>query len=211
MFNQIHALKLVRTALLLLCSVAVVGTVSLFTISPTPVVAATSSGVVVKNIGNNAVQATLLIERPVAQVYDVIRQTEKLMAQDPTFESVSVLKKLGPHSELVHYRQKVSPLLPPFVYTSQIDYIPNKGSKFHRVSGSFKSMDGGCVLLATENPNQTKLVYTLKVALDMPVPQPIVNHLLRHDLPRSLSLMRAAVYRQYPTSASTKLASTGKK
>lgn len=211
MFNHVRLLTLARTVVVLLCTVVVTGGVGFFAFTPTPVVAATSNGVVVKNIGNNAVQATLLIERPVTQVYDVIRQTEKLMAQDPTFESVSVVKKLGPHSELVHYRQKVSPLLPPFVYTSQIDYIPNKGSKFHRVSGSFKSMDGGCALLATENPNQTKLVYTLKVALDMPVPQPIVNHLLRHDLPRSLSLMRAAVYRQYPASASPKLASMGKK
>jgi hypothetical protein len=209
MCNYYGTLRVVSRLLLVVGTVS--ATLGWLVLPSIPVVAATSSGVMVKNVGNNAVQATLLIDRPVSQVYDVIRQTEKLMAHDPTFESVVVAKKLGSNSELVHYRQKVSPLLPPFVYTSQIDYIPNKGSKFHRVSGSFKSMDGGCVLLATDNPNQTKLVYTLKVALDIPLPQPIVNHLLRHDLPRSLSLMRAAVYRQYPTISSTKLVSTGKK
>jgi hypothetical protein len=159
----------------------------------------------VKEVGNNAVQATLLVERSVSQVYEVIRQTEKVLAKDPTFESVVVVKRIGAHSELVKYRQKVSPFLPAYVYTSQVDYTPNKGSRFHRVSGSFKAMDGSCLLVATDNPNQTRIVYTLKVALDVPLPQAIVNHLLKHDLPKSLNLMKAAVYQQYPTT--TKVAS----
>jgi hypothetical protein len=159
-----------------------------------------SKGVTVKEVGNNAVQATLYVERPISQVYDVIRQTEKVLEKDPTFESVAVIKKLGAHSELVHYKQKVSPFLPAYVYTSQVDYTPNKGTKFHRVSGSFKAMDGSCQLVATENPNLTKIVYTLRVALDMPLPQGIINQLLKHDLPRSLNLMKAAIYQQYPSS-----------
>ncbi len=169
------------------------------TVQPALVLAKSSSGVSVKEVGDNAVQATLLIERPANQVYDVIRQTEKVLAKDPTFESVVVIKKLGTHSELVKYRQKVSPFLPAYVYTSQVDYTPNKGTKFHRVSGSFKAMDGSCQLVATDNPNQTKIIYTLRVALDVPLPQAIINHLLKHDLPRSLNLMKAAVYQQYPS------------
>jgi hypothetical protein len=188
---------LIRLVLVLgLCSVPLLGLST-----PTSVFAKSSaSGVSVKEVGNNAVQATLIVERPIAQVYDVIRQTEKVLAKDSTFESVVVTKKLGANSELVSYRQKVSPFLPAYVYTSQVDYIPNKGSKFHRVSGSFKSMDGGCQLVAMDNPNQTKIVYTLRVALDIPLPQALINHLLRHDLPRSLNLMKAAVYQQYPLS-----------
>ncbi|MCX5920578.1 MAG: hypothetical protein NTW61_04540 [Candidatus Melainabacteria bacterium] len=193
-FFTSHLLRL-TVVVGLLGSFALIGVVPL----PTAVAAKASNSVSVKEVGDNAVQATLLVERPVAQVYDVIRQTEKILAKDPTFESVVVTKRMGAHSELVKYRQKVSPFLPVYVYTSQVDYTLNKGSRFHRVSGSFKSMDGSCQLVATDNPNQTKIVYTLKVALDVPLPQAIINHLLKHDLPRSLNLMKAAVYQQYPS------------
>jgi Polyketide cyclase / dehydrase and lipid transport len=191
--------QLLTTALIRLCLISVFLGLPLSAQYTPLAFAAKSSGVNVTEVGDNAVQATLLVERPITQVYDVIRQTEKVLAKDPTFESVVVTKRMGSNSELVKYRQKVSPFLPAYVYTSQVDYTPNKGTKFHRVSGSFKAMDGSCQLVATENPNQTKIVYTLKVALDVPLPQAIINHLLKHDLPRSLNLMKAAIYQQYPT------------
>lgn len=144
------------------------------------------------------VQAVFLVNRPIEQVYTVIRDTEALFAGDKTFQRTKVVSRPSPDTEVVDYSLKFSPVLPPLQYTNQIKFIKNKSSVFKRVKGSFKKMNGSLELAQGPRADQTLATYTLALQLDLPIPQPIVNHFLGSELPRSLGQIKNKVYHKYP-------------
>ena len=146
----------------------------------------------------SAVQATVLIRRPPEQVFTVLRDSENLFKNDPSFKRVRVVKRLDANTELVEYTLKISPLLPAFVYTNKVAYVPNRASSFKRVAGSFEQMNGSAQLLPGNKPDETLFVYTLSLKPGVPVPQGIINGFLGSDLPRSLKLIQQRVYSRFP-------------
>ncbi|MFM7390556.1 MAG: hypothetical protein ACKO34_08060, partial [Vampirovibrionales bacterium] len=147
------------------------------------------------NKHQQGVQVKMLINRPLAQVYATIRNTEASLANDTAFKKVKVIKRIGSHQEQVAYHMRNLP----FSYVNLVTFYPNKGTSFSRISGSFKSIEGGSQLQAIDE-QRTLLTYQLRVVPDVPIPQWMTNTILKIDLPRSLRTMRQAVYDAYPSS-----------
>ncbi len=171
---------------------------------PPVAMALTPNVVVIDNLpaqgAKQGVQARIVLERSPAQVFALLRQTEKLLKQDPSFVGVKVVERPSANQEKVRYKLKLSPFWPALNYVGQVDFLPNHGgTRFKRLSGDLKAMEGGCALSPVAgNPNRTLVVYTLRVELGLPMPQGVVDHFLRHDLPRSLGILKRAVYKEYP-------------
>jgi hypothetical protein len=166
------------------------------TVSSTQLEKLREGEVVVKQQGNSntggSVTAMIIVPRSVNQVYEYLRQTEALTQRDPKFKEVKVIAKPTANTEKVKYSIQVSPLMPNLNYIGQVNYTPNVGSRFTRLSGDFKQMEGSCLLNAL-GPHETLVTYTLRVQLQQPLPQPVINTLLGNDLPRSLKALKKAV------------------
>jgi carbon monoxide dehydrogenase subunit G len=147
---------------------------------------------------SKAIEASVLIQRPVNQVWNVLKNTEQLFASDPSFKKVEVLERPSPTRQIVQYNVKFSPLLPMMTYIGQVDFIPQKGTVFKRISGNFKAMDGRTTLQPGHCPSETILTYKLYVDPGVPVPQTIVNRFVGADLPKSLNRLKQRVYQLYP-------------
>lgn len=144
------------------------------------------------------VEAKVLIKRPISEVYRVIRDSEGLFKNDPTIKDVKLVKRVNSNTEHLRYKLQLSPVLPAFDYTNRVTYTPNKSFHFKKIQGSFKRMEGACVLKPTSKPDETLMVYSLNLELDAPVPSVVVNHFLASDLPKSLKRIERKVYQTYP-------------
>jgi uncharacterized membrane protein len=143
-------------------------------------------------------KAQILIDRPVNQVWPVIRDQNNLFQNDPFMKKARVVKRMPGEQELVEYTLKISPLLPQFVYTTHINFFGPSKANFKRVSGSFKDFQGYATLEPAASGKKTLMTYSLGVDLGFMVPPFVVNQVLKTNLPRLLSGIRQTVYRRVP-------------
>ncbi len=82
-------------------------------------------------------------------------------------------------------------LLPSVRTVIRADYDPPYEVHFHRVDGDLKVLDGEWRLQPLDGGQRTRLFYQSRVTANFFAPGPIVRAILRHDMPVTLSNLRA--------------------
>jgi carbon monoxide dehydrogenase subunit G len=146
-----------------------------------------------------SVQARILIDRPIEQVWQIVSNQNELFAGDPKMKRVQVMSRPSSSREIVSYSLAVSPLLPAFNYTNQVDYTQPTLAKFRRLSGSFKDFAGFCHLAPVDGGKRTLLTYSLAIDFGLPLPGGVARNFVRADLPRTLRGIEERVYKKFPS------------
>ncbi len=95
--------------------------------------------------------------------------------------------------ELIEHEVKYSWLLPTIRYVFRADYQRPWRIDFRRVSGDLKDQEGAWLLEATPDGSATIVQYEVYLDPGFWVPQALVRHSLRQDLPGVLEALRTRV------------------
>jgi carbon monoxide dehydrogenase subunit G len=142
-----------------------------------------------------AVEAKMLINLPVNQVWPVISDPEKAMQLETKVKKIQTLRHRGTEKDIL-YQVILSPLLPKFEYTLHYrtqapDYI-----RFNRISGSFKDFEGFWKLTSVEQGQKTLVTYHLAIDPGFLAPQFILLQAVKNDLPTMMGHVRQAVKKE---------------
>ena len=154
-------------------------------------------------IGNNQrfVFAKVLIPRDMDAVFETFWNQQGLYGHAPNFKSVKVLRRKRPNWQDVAYQLKLLPLFPTYDYTNRIEYFKDKQAiTFKQIKGPFKEFRGFVKLLPTNKPNQTYMVYGLRLDPGFIAPQPLVRSVLKNDLPETMRHIRDFTVQTHPVS-----------
>lgn len=145
----------------------------------------------------------MLVDRPVAQVWQYVKNQEKMFTGEPRMKKVRLLNRVSPTQEAIEYTVDLSKLLPRFIYTTQVTYQPQQQIKFKRTSGSFKDMEGLCQLKPYAGGDQTLFTYSLYIDTGFFIPQVLVRNIMKQDFPSILKGVKARIYQQYPSAVAS--------
>jgi len=95
--------------------------------------------------------------------------------------------------ELIEHEVKYTWLLPAIRYVFRADYQRPRRIDFRRVSGDLKDEEGTWLLEATPDGSATIIQYEVYLDPGFWVPQALVRHSLRKDLPAVLEAVRTRV------------------
>jgi ribosome-associated toxin RatA of RatAB toxin-antitoxin module len=139
-----------------------------------------------------AVQAKILVHKPIDQVWKVVADPVKLASGEKKVRKVEVVSKRG-NQQNVAYTVAMAKLLPPFNYVVMQQLSPPSAIKFHRVSGSFKDIQGSWGLSPAPTGKNTVLTYTLKLDPGPLVPKGMLLSAVKSDLPNFMRNTRSAI------------------
>lgn len=135
-----------------------------------------------------SVEAKILISRPPEKVWSVVADPETLMSQERKVQKVKVLSRSA-NKQNVAFSVSMTRLFPPFNYVLLQELSPPHLLRFHRVSGSFKDIQGSWKLSPVEQGSKTILTYTLQLDPGPFIPRAMLLGAVKSDLP---SMMRNA-------------------
>jgi ribosome-associated toxin RatA of RatAB toxin-antitoxin module len=135
-----------------------------------------------------SVEAKILISRPPEKVWNVVADPETLMSQERKVQKVKVLSHTA-NKQNVAFSVSMTRLFPPFNYVLLQELSPPNLLRFHRISGSFKDIQGSWKLLPVDRGNKTILTYTLQLDPGPFIPRSLLLGAVKSDLP---SMMRNA-------------------
>jgi ribosome-associated toxin RatA of RatAB toxin-antitoxin module len=138
------------------------------------------------------VQAAILLDAPVATVWDVMVDCPRAPEFVPGMRECRVLEHAADH-ETIRHRVKVSALLPEVTYVFRADYRKHETIDFVRTGGDLKEMEGHWTLTALDGGRRTLVRYSVYLDPGFLVPQWAVRRSLRHDLPELLRALRRRV------------------
>ena len=95
--------------------------------------------------------------------------------------------------EIIEHEVKYSWLLPTVHYTFRADYQRPHRIDFHRVSGDLKDQEGTWLLEESADSSATIVEYEVYLDPGFWVPEALVRHTLRRDLPAVLRALRDRV------------------
>jgi len=139
-----------------------------------------------------SVEAKILVSRPMNKVWSVVSEPEKLMKDDPRVKLVKVLSRSG-NKQNVEFHVWMTHLFPTFNYVLVQELYPPNLLRFHRLSGSFKDIQGSWRLLPAESNNQTVLSYTLKLDPGPLIPRALLLGAVKSDLPNMMHHAKTAI------------------
>jgi ribosome-associated toxin RatA of RatAB toxin-antitoxin module len=139
-----------------------------------------------------SVEAQILISRPPAKVWTVVIDPEKLMQEEPKVRKAKVISR-SPGKQNVAFSVVMAPLLPAFNYVLVQELSPPNLLRFHRLSGSFRDIQGSWRLLPAENGAKTILSYTLKLDPGPFIPKSMLLTAVKSDLPNMMRLVKASI------------------
>lgn len=141
-----------------------------------------------------SVEAKILIAKPQDKVWNVVSNPEKLMREEKKVKKVKVLSRAG-NKQNVEFSVLMTRLLPPFNYILLQELSGPGLLRFHRVSGSFKDIQGSWRLTPIENGSKTILTYTLKIDPGpfLPIPRWMLLNAVKSDLPSMMMNAKAAI------------------
>ncbi len=139
-----------------------------------------------------SVEARILIARPPAKVWTVVSDPEKLMGNESKVRKVKVVSR-SPGKQNVAFSVVMAPFLPAFNYVLLQELAPPSLLRFHRISGSFRDIQGSWHLLPADNGNKTVLSYTLKLDPGPLVPRALLLPAVKSDLPNMMRSVKASI------------------
>ena len=149
-------------------------------------------GATTKKAGAPAAEAHILVSRSPDKVWQVVSDPRKLMQEERKVRKIKMLSQ-GKSSQQVEFTVLMTRLLPTFNYVLQQDLYPPYLMKFHRVSGSFKDIQGSWKLTPVENGQKTILSYSLKIDPGVIAPRGIIMNAVKSDLPTMMRNAKAAI------------------
>lgn len=139
-----------------------------------------------------SVEAKILVYRPLSKVWTVVSDPEVLMKYDQRVKKVKILSRSG-NKQNVEFNVLMTHLLPSFNYVLVQELYPPNLLRFHRLSGSFKDIQGSWKLFPTDNANQTVLSYTLKLDPGPFVPRTLLLGAVKSDLPNMMHNVKLSI------------------
>jgi len=155
------------------------------------------SGPVEKSPMEKSIVARLVVDRPIGEVWDVVRNQPLMFSGDSRVRSVKVVDRLSPAEENVAYDINVGRMLPDFDYTTDVHYNRPGEVTFRRISGSFKDFRSQCHLYSIDQGKRTFVTYSMYVDFGMFVPKFVARAIIRQDIPSIAQNVRNVVYKQY--------------
>jgi hypothetical protein len=107
------------------------------------------------------------------------------MSKEPKVKSVKILSQDG-NVQQVSFSVYMTHLLPTFNYILEQDLYPSNLVKFHRISGSFRDIQGFWRLVPADGGHKTILVYNLKLDPGPLIPRGLILGAIKGDLPNML-------------------------
>ena len=141
-----------------------------------------------------SVEAKILISKSQDKVWSVVANPEKLMREEKKVKKVKVLSRAG-NKQNVEFSVLMTRLLPPFNYILLQELSAPGLLRFHRISGSFKDIQGSWRLTPIENGSKTILTYTLKIDPGpfLPIPRWMLLNAVKSDLPGMMMNVKASI------------------
>lgn len=158
------------------------------------------------------VVAKLKIPYTVEQVWPVMANPYEFEQKiSPRFHNDEVLLDTDSLSVMSCHVNTVA-FLPPIRYTVQSKYEKRRRITFHSLSGDLKDFRGSWELDPADGGKSSLVTYSLFVQPNLPVPQWVVRHAVKAELPHVLKSLRErvrqlATHRDVP--ADRRLAATG--
>jgi ribosome-associated toxin RatA of RatAB toxin-antitoxin module len=139
-----------------------------------------------------SVEARILIPKAPDRVWKVVSDPEKLMKEESKVRKVKVLSRTA-NKQNVEFTVLMTRLFPPFNYVLLQELSPPSLLTFHRVSGSFRDIDGAWRLTPVEDGTKTILSYTLKLDAGPLIPQALLMGAVKSDLPNMMRNAKSAI------------------
>lgn len=139
-----------------------------------------------------SVEAKILVSRSPDKVWPIVSNPEKLMSGEGKVKKVQILSQEGNRQE-VAFSVFMTRLLPTFNYVLEQNLIPPTTVKFHRLSGSFRDIQGFWRLIPAENGQKTILVYNLKLDPGPLIPRSLLLGAVKADLPNMLQSAKRTI------------------
>ncbi len=144
-----------------------------------------------------SVEAKILIPKPPEKVWTVVSDPETLLASERKVKQVKVLSRTG-NKQNVSFRVIMTSLFPAFNYILLQELSPPYLINFHRISGSFKDIQGAWRLTPADNGTKTILSYTLKLDPGPLVPRSLLLAAVKSDLPNFMNNAKTSINKNIP-------------
>lgn len=139
-----------------------------------------------------SVEARILIAKPPEQVWTVVSDPVTLMESERKVKKVKVLSKQA-NKQNVEFSVLMTPLFPAFNYVLLQELSAPYLLTFHRISGSFKDIQGSWRLIPFDNGTKTILSYTLKLDPGPLIPRGLLMTAVKSDLPNMMKNAKASI------------------
>lgn len=143
------------------------------------------------------VEAAILIQAPARQIWKVMNDCDGAPEFVPGLRSCKVLQ-YDDHSEVIEHKVKFTWLLPATTYVFRAEYQEFSRIDFKKVDGELKELEGTWILEPVNRGQETYVIYSVYLDPGFFVPQWLVQHILRGDLPQLLTALRNRVSELYP-------------
>ena len=138
------------------------------------------------------VQAAILIKSPARQIWKVMNDCDGAPKFVPGLKSCKILQHED-HSEVIEHKVKFTWLLPTLTYVFRAEYQEFKRIDFRKVGGELKELQGTWLLEESNDGQETYVIYSVYLDPGFIVPQWLVRHILKGDLPDLLTALRNRV------------------
>jgi ribosome-associated toxin RatA of RatAB toxin-antitoxin module len=144
-----------------------------------------------------SVEAKILIPKPPEKVWTVVSDPETLLQAERKVKRVKVLSRTA-NKQNVSFSVIMTSLFPAFNYILLQELSPPYLINFHRVSGSFKDIQGAWRLIPADNGTKTILSYTLKLDPGPLVPRSLLLAAVKSDLPNFMNNAKTSINKNTP-------------
>lgn len=144
-----------------------------------------------------SVEAKILISKSPEKVWMVVSDQKTLLGEEQKVKRVQVLSKTG-NKQSVAFTVLMTHLLPSFNYILAQELSPPHSLTFHRVSGSFRDIQGSWHLIPAENGTKTILSYNLKLDPGPLVPHALILAAVKSDLPNFMRNAKTSINKNAP-------------
>jgi len=133
----------------------------------------------------------------VEQVWQVITNCEEVPTYLPKIRSCRILAK-GANWEIIRHEVKWMWLMPKLHYVFKSTYTAHKRIEVSRVAGDLRELQGTWRLTRIDEGRKTIVNYSIFLDLGFFVPQWMVRHTLKRELPEVLTAFRKQVMDSKP-------------
>src|SRR5262249_38997185 len=139
-----------------------------------------------------SVEAKILVPRTPEKVWNIVSNPEKLMHEEAKVKFVKILSKEN-NKQQVAFSVYMTHLFPTFNYILEQELLSPSLVKFHRISGSFRDIQGFWYLSAADGGRKTVLTYNLKLDPGPLIPHGMLLMVVKSDLPNMMQSVKQSI------------------
>ena len=143
------------------------------------------------------VEALVLIDAGAGRLWKIMTDCSRAPDFVPGLRACTVIEA-GPGWEVIRHRVKWTWFWPEISYTFKADYEKNRRIEFVKTAGDLKEMQGAWRLEPVNGDGKTLVRYGVYLDPGFFVPQWLVHHALKKDLPAVLAALRKEAAAESP-------------